>query len=307
MAWLVTATLIGSVVGGGLFGWLGDRLGRRTALQLTLWVFAAGAVASAFSTSLAMLAALRFITGIGLGGEWGAGMVLFNEVWDRRRRGLGSACVQGCASAGAMAAAFVGTWAIAHYGSDPGWRVGLVTGGAPILLIVFIRFFMPESKLWLEHDRLRRAGALPISAKGRSPLIEMFNRQHAKVSVVALVWMMAYMFAYYSVIVFIPTVLLKVEGAPNSAVRTVIVTGQIFSLFAYLTMGTLNDRMGRRFGAVLPVMMWIGAVAGMWLWRDVHYAGSLTDWPMVLAVSVLRAGQLLAGRGRAVAVGAVPD
>ena len=84
---------VGEGPGGAAFGMMGDRLGRKTALQLTLLLFGLGSVGSAFAWDYSSLAILRFITGIGLGGEWGAGMVLFNEAWNPRRRGLGSAFI----------------------------------------------------------------------------------------------------------------------------------------------------------------------------------------------------------------------
>jgi predicted MFS family arabinose efflux permease len=94
VASVTSLTLIGSVIGGALFGWLGDRVGRKQSLQLTLLMFAAGSIASAFAWNYWSLAILRLVTGIGLGGEWGAGMVLFNEAWNKDRRGLGSAFIQ---------------------------------------------------------------------------------------------------------------------------------------------------------------------------------------------------------------------
>ena len=144
VASITSVTLIGSVIGGAVFGAIGDKLGRKNALQLTLAVFAVGSIASAFSWNYWSLAALRFITGIGLGGEWGAGMVLFNEAWNKDRRGLGSAFIQGSAVLASASASIVGIWAITSFSQDWGWRVALLTGGSPIILMVFIRFFMPR-------------------------------------------------------------------------------------------------------------------------------------------------------------------
>jgi MFS family permease len=123
VASVTSLTLIGSVIGGALFGWIGDRLGRRQALQLTLGVFAVGSIASAFSWSYASLAILRFVTGVGLGGEWGAGMVLFNEAWNKDRRGLGSAFIQGSAVLAGAGASIVGVWATTSFSLDWGWRI----------------------------------------------------------------------------------------------------------------------------------------------------------------------------------------
>src|SRR4051812_49435929 len=91
---VVALSLASSVIGGVLFGWLGDRIGRKNALLFTLLLLAAGSLLSALAWDFASLLAFRILTGIGVGGEWGAGMVLLNEVWDSRRRGVGSAIVQ---------------------------------------------------------------------------------------------------------------------------------------------------------------------------------------------------------------------
>src|ERR1700722_4860121 len=94
---LQALTLFGSAVGGAIFGIIGDRLGRKTSLQLTIVLFSVAAIISAFAWNYWSLAAMRLITGIGLGGEFGVGMVLFNEAWKKSSRGLGAAALQGCA------------------------------------------------------------------------------------------------------------------------------------------------------------------------------------------------------------------
>src|SRR3954451_2633367 len=88
---LQALTLFGSAIGGALFGIVGDRLGRKTSLQLTIALFSVAAIISAFAWNYWSLAVLRLITGIGLGGEYGVGMVLFNEAWKKSSRGLGAA------------------------------------------------------------------------------------------------------------------------------------------------------------------------------------------------------------------------
>src|ERR1700722_6805877 len=79
----ISLAQVSSVTSLALFGFLGDRVGRKQALQLTLLMFAAGSIASAFAWDYWSLAVLRLITGIGLGGEWGAGRVVFNEGWKK--------------------------------------------------------------------------------------------------------------------------------------------------------------------------------------------------------------------------------
>jgi MFS family permease len=119
---IVGMTLASSVVGGVLFGWLGDRIGRKNALLWTLLLLAIGSMLSATAWDFASLLTFRIITGIGVGGEWGAGMVLLNEVWDNRKRGLGSAVVQAMSSAGTAMAAIAATVTLTYFDQDTAWR-----------------------------------------------------------------------------------------------------------------------------------------------------------------------------------------
>src|ERR1700756_2856895 len=144
---IVSMTLTGSVMGGVAIGWLGDRIGRKNALLASLALLAAGSILSAFAWDFVSLLAFRFITGIGVGGEWGAGMVLLNEVWRSHGRGLGSCLVQAMSAAGTAFAVLVATYALTHLSPDKAWRAGFLVGGLPVVLMIFIRAKMPESRL----------------------------------------------------------------------------------------------------------------------------------------------------------------
>jgi len=281
VASVTSLTLVGSVIGGALFGWLGDRIGRKQALQLTLGVFAIGSIASAFAWDYASLAVLRFVTGVGLGGEWGAGMVLFNEAWNKDRRGLGSAFIQGSAVIASAGASIVGVWATTSFNSEWGWRVALLTGGSPIVLMIFIRFFMPESKAWLQFDRTRNSGLVARKASTANTLLLMFSGKLLPVSIMCLAWMMAYMFAYYGIVVFMPTLMQKSLGAPPDVVRNISVIASVIGGCSYLTMGLLNDAFGRRFGALLPGLAWCVMACALYLFAHEKFAGGhLLGFPM---------------------------
>lgn len=280
VASVTSLTLVGSVIGGALFGWAGDRLGRRQALLLTLGVFALGSVTSAFAWDYGSLAVLRFITGIGLGGEWGAGMVLFNEAWNKDRRGLGSAFIQGSAVIASAGASIVGVWATTSFSTDWGWRIALLTGGSPLLLMIFIRFFMPESKAWLQFDQQRKSAAVPAAARTTNTLAAMFGPDLIKVTAMSLLWMMGYMFCYYGVVVFMPTLLQRSLGTPPDIVRNISVVASIVGGLSYISMGLLNDRFGRRFGALVPAFGWIVMVVGLYFYGHQAFGGSVLGFPM---------------------------
>lgn len=276
---LQALTLFGSAIGGAIFGVVGDRFGRKTSLQLTIILFSVAALISAFAWNYWSLAILRLITGIGLGGEYGVGMVLFNEAWKKRSRGFGSAALQGCAVIASSAASIVGIWLIATFSDEWSWRIGLLTGGVPILLTIFIRFFMPESKIWQEYDAERRAGR-GVAKPRTLPLADIFRNGMKRQTIVAFVWMMSYMLCYYSVVSFIPTLLLHDMHTPGDVVRTTAILLSVVSGICYLANGFFNDRVGRRAGAVVPALFWVGSLVGMALWGGQLYAGSKTEWPM---------------------------
>jgi MFS family permease len=280
VASVTSLTLIGSVIGGALFGWLGDRIGRKQALQLTLGVFAAGSIASAFAWNYWSLAALRFVTGVGLGGEWGAGMVLFNEAWNKDRRGLGSAFIQGSAVLASAGASIIGVWATTSFSPEWGWRIALLTGGSPILLMIFIRVFMPESKAWQQFDRARKGGAVEARVRTTNTLLLMFRGRLLPISLMCLAWMMAYMFSYYGIVVFMPTLMQKSLGAPPEVVRNVSVIASVVGGCSYLGMGVLNDAFGRRFGALVPGLSWGVMAACLYAFAHDNFAGSLLGFPM---------------------------
>jgi MFS family permease len=277
---ITSLTLIGSVIGGALFGYLGDRVGRKQALLLTLLMFAAGSIASAFAWNYGSLAILRLVTGIGLGGEWGAGMVLFNEAWNKERRGIGSAFIQGSAVLAAASASIVGVWATTSFSLEWGWRIALLTGGSPILLMAFIRIFMPESKAWQQFDALRRSGAIETATAKTNTLVAMFRGRLLPISIMCLAWMMAYMFSYYAIVVFMPTLMQKALDTPPDIVRNISVIASVVGGLSYLTMGALNDKFGRRFGALVPGLSWAVMAVALFLYGHEKYQGSILHFPI---------------------------
>jgi MFS family permease len=277
---ITTVTLTGSVAGGVLFGWLGDRVGRKNSLLLTLGLFSIGAVLSAFAWDFNSLLFFRAITGIGLGGEWGAGIVLFNEVWNKNRRGFGSSVIQAASTAGIAAASIVAVWALSSFSPEWGWRIALLTGGSPIILMIYVRFWMPESKLWLEYERMRKAGELPPEkAKASSPLIEIFKGASLRYTILGFLIVSGYMFAFYSITVFMPG-FMKTLGAPPETIRTVTLLFALALAIAFLVFGWFTDSLGRKIGVILPTIVSIIGFVGIYTSGDPTYSGSLLAWPL---------------------------
>jgi hypothetical protein len=84
---LNSLTLLASAIGGLLFGFLADRVGRTRALMLSILVYSLASGACAFSTTIVELAIFRFVLGLGMGGEWTTGAALIAETWPAEHRG----------------------------------------------------------------------------------------------------------------------------------------------------------------------------------------------------------------------------
>ncbi len=291
---ITSVTLVGSVLGGVVFGWAGDRIGRKMSLLLTLGLFSVGAIASAFAWDFESLLITRAITGVGLGGEWGAGIVLFNEIWNRERRGFGSCVIQAATSAGIGAASVVSVWALSTFRPDWGWRVALLTGGSPILLMIYVRFWMPESKLWLEYERRRKAGELPPEkAKASSPIIEIFKGPSLRYTLLGFMLVSGYMFAFYAITIFMPGYMISL-GAAQSDIRTTTLMFALVVAIAFLILGYFSDRLGRRIGVAVPTLISVVGFIGIYMSAGT-FTGSLWAWPLFGWYVFWGAGQTAAG------------
>lgn len=289
---IVSITLAASVFGGILFGWFGDKVGRKKALLVTILLLAGGSILSAFAWNFASLMVFRIITGIGVGGEWGAGMVLLNEVWDNRRRGLGSGVVQAMSAAGTALAVIVATAALTYLDADTAWRVAFVFGGVPILFTLFIRAKMPESPLWLEYDRRRKAGELPPEKLAEStPLIEMFKGAGLKNFIIGTIICGAYIINYQSISIFMPTLMLRDLGANLTALRA---TTLIFALALAIGMigtGYISDLWGRRRAIITSTVIGIIGLLLIYMGGAVHYPGDYLTWSLFWGYLVWGFGQ----------------
>ncbi|MBO0876738.1 MAG: MFS transporter, partial [Pseudonocardia sp.] len=290
---VVSAQLLASVVGGVVFGWYADRRGRRAGLVASIFVFSVGALLSGFSWDLWSLTFFRFLTGIGLGGEWGLGMALFSEAWNRRR-GLGSALIQSCLPLGSLLAGLVAAAIITAQGPD-GWRWALASGFVPVLLCVAVRFFMPESRLWREYDQLRREGRLNQPAsRSCSEFWEILQGGTRRLWFLGFLLVGGYMLSYYGVTTFMPTMIVRsyhqtpaVWSAVNAFAVWVVIPIKV-------VVGALGDRLGRRFAALVPIILMVVASIGFLLTTRSGffqaYPGSIWTWNVFWIFFIWSAG-----------------
>ncbi len=163
MGIVTAAFLLGAAVGGLVFGWLGDRVGRVRALSLSVLCYSVFTGLTYFATEPWHLAVTRFCAALGMGGEWSLGVALVMEVWPEKFRPMLSGIIGAAANVGFVLIALVGLFFSVTVHS---WRWVVLVGALPALLTLFIRQFVPESEKW-QH-------AATASAEPAKPVREIF-------------------------------------------------------------------------------------------------------------------------------------
>jgi MFS family permease len=171
---IMAVFLIGAATGGVVFGWLGDRIGRVRAMSLSIFTYAVFTGLCGFAGEAWHIALLRFIASLGMGGEWALGVALVTELWPDRSRAflaglIGAAANVGFLIVGLLSLVLVSfiegfgdvllsmgasEAVVARLLQGDGWRLLMIVGALPALLVFFIRLFVPESHKWeAERDK----------------------------------------------------------------------------------------------------------------------------------------------------------
>ena len=264
-----------AVTGALFFGWLTDRLGRKTLFFVTVAVYATATVATAFSWNFVSFAVFRFFTGAGIGGEYAAINSTIQELIPARVRGWTDLVINGSFWIGAAIGAGASIVLLNPAVIDPefGWRLAFFIGGALGLFIFIMRFWLPESPRWLiTHGRpeeaaaivagieaeMRRAGhALPpaagptirLKARRYTPLSEVTHHlfvQQRQRTFVGLALMTAQAFFYNAIFFTYALVLTDFFGISANQVGWYILPFAAGNFLGPLLLGRLFDTVGRR-------------------------------------------------------------
>jgi MFS family permease len=167
---IATATfLIGAALGGVVFGWLGDKIGRVRSMALSILCYSLFTGFIYFATEPWHLAAVRFIAALGMGGEWSLGVALVMEVWPEKHRPLMAGIIGAAANVGFMLIAVVGMFFTVTIDS---WRWVALVGAAPALLTFLIRIFVKESERWQAAVKASPTKTRPLSEVLSMPLLK---------------------------------------------------------------------------------------------------------------------------------------
>jgi MFS transporter, SHS family, lactate transporter len=202
---LGTVTMMTRLVGGVAAGTAADRWGRKRPLMVSILWFSIFSLLSGFSTSYAMLFAFRALFGIGMGGEYAAGVPLAMEHWPTHLRGIASGILQGGFSWGYILSALAFRYLYPLFNTQPGlgWRALFWIGALPALLVLWIRSGVSESPIWLERRRLlsQTRSVEPIS------LLRVFHRDLLGTTIQTSLLISAFMVSVYSISFWYPTYL----------------------------------------------------------------------------------------------------
>jgi MFS family permease len=266
VSFALSLMLISSVIGGIFYGWLADRIGRRDTLFITIFTYGIFTILSGASNSILELYLWRFLTGLGVGGEWGIGYSLLNEVYSEKTRGKAGGFVQSMFVFGSLAAAATSGYTLTVFGPALGWRYAYYIAGGAALTLGVIRFFMPESKIWLQYMKLKREGKLPPGFVVRDPFVSIFNKEYIRYTIFGSLLVIGNFIFAYSFLTFIPTYFGSVYKIPVATYSLMIILAQIVGIVGYVLCGFVSDLLGRRKTAIVYGL--ITFVAVLWFWYE---------------------------------------
>lgn len=271
---IATYTLIGTVLGGYLFGIFADYYGRVHTFSLTIIIFSIFTGACAFADNVTHLNILRFLAGLGLGGEYGIGMTLVSETWPAAKRARATAGVAMGWQAGAVLAAILAAVVLPDYG----WRGLFLVGVVPALLAAWARHGIKEPPMWVKRKEMKKALAArkangealtaeeeeQLAEAKKFPLAHLFAGPSKTVTTLSLTVMTSVQnFGYYGIMVWLPMILLKEHGLTTKSMSgwmIVTVIGMIAGIYVF---GYLCDRLGRK---VPYLIFYVCAVAMVYIY-----------------------------------------
>jgi MFS family permease len=259
---LGTLTLLASGIGGVLFGFLADRIGRKQALMASILTYSVCSFASGLATSIAMLAVARFVLGLGMGGEWNTGATLVAESWPTEFRAKAISIVQSSWALGFAAAALVAGPVARYYG----WRAVFFVGILPAVVTLWIQRSVPESDMWrdrqgaIAENELRGASG-NVTSEVSTKFSVIFRAPYARHTFALLLFNFFGMFAWWGLFTWLPPYLsLPVEqggrGFGVMGMTALMVILNLCGMFpGYASFGWVADHLGRRKAFLLYTLV----------------------------------------------------
>lgn len=169
MGYVTAAFLIGAALGGVVFGWLGDKIGRVRAMALSIFCYSIFTGLVYFASEPWHLAVTRFIAALGMGGEWSLGVALVMEVWPEKHRPLMAGVIGAASNVGFALIAVLGMFFSVTVDS---WRWVALVGAAPAILTFIMTVVVPESEKWQDAVKNSKTPSRPLAEILSPPLLK---------------------------------------------------------------------------------------------------------------------------------------
>ncbi|MBT8811792.1 MFS transporter [Lactobacillus delbrueckii subsp. bulgaricus] len=270
--WIGTFTNLGMFFGGALFGLLGDRIGRVKTFSYTIFLFAIATGLTYFAHNITALYALRFLAGIGAGGEYGVGIALIAENFQANQIGRASSVAAVGGQIGSIVASLLAAWIIPTYG----WNTLFLFGVVPVVLTYFVRRHVKESDEFLAaHKKVEETGE-KISF-GR-----LFETPRLALQTLGLMLMTIVQIAgYFGLMNWLPSIVQKKQGLSVSGSSYWMIATIIGMSIGIMVFGTIMDKICPRwaFGIfLLGSAVVVFAIVNVTSYWTMLLAGALTGF-----------------------------
>lgn len=270
--WIGTFTNLGMFFGGALFGLLGDRIGRVKTFSYTIFLFAIATGLTYFAHNIIALYALRFLAGIGAGGEYGVGIALIAENFQANQIGRASSVAAVGGQIGSIVAALLAAWIIPAYG----WNTLFLFGVVPVVLTYFVRRHVKESDEFLAAHKKAEETSEKISF-GR-----LFETPRLALQTLGMMLMTIVQIAgYFGLMNWLPSIVQKKQGMSVSGSSYWMIATIVGMSIGMMVFGTIMDKIGPRwaFGIfLLGSAVVVFAIVNVTSYWAMLLAGALTGF-----------------------------
>ncbi|MEA0552641.1 MFS transporter [Lysinibacillus irui] len=233
--WIGSINSIGMAVGALFFGVFADKVGRKQIFMWTLVLFSVASGLSAFTTSLTAFLILRFLVGMGLGGELPVASTLVSESVAAKERGRVVVLLESFWAAGWLIAALISYFVIPTWG----WRVALILTALPAFYAIYLRWHLPDSPQFTVKEESKKRS---ISQNMK----EVWSKKYAKSTLMLWILWFTVVFSYYGMFLWLPSVMVGKGFDMITSFKYVLIM-TLAQLPGYFTAAWFIEKFGRKF------------------------------------------------------------
>ncbi|MGD6816451.1 MFS transporter [Metabacillus sp. 113a] len=268
MAWIGSVNSIGMAVGALVFGLMADRIGRKNVFIITLLLFSVGSGLSALAWALPIFLVLRFLIGMGLGGELPVASTLVSESVKPHERGRIVVLLESFWAGGWLLAALIAYFIIPSFG----WQTALVISALPAFYALYLRWNLPDSKAFKAVQSKDKETVWKKMAK-------VWQGKYTKRTAMLWILWFSVVFSYYGMFLWLPSVMtFKGFDLIKSFQYVLIMT--LAQLPGYFSAAWLIEKKGRKFVLIVYLS---GTALSAYFFGNAETASALLAFGMLLS------------------------